>query len=137
MTALILLTTGDEVSTGCWCDSHHGQYVPDHLADGVDDIIDIEPLDDPRIIRQFADALADCGPTSARAAEVMWEWHSEATDKMIDRLNDVTPDGWAWGWWEGEIHLQPRCWWRAEGLGADADDDDASPDPECAHCTEE
>lgn len=115
-----VLVNGHAVEPGCWVDGHWGQYGPDHLADKIDGIIDLEPLDDPRVLRQIAEITEDMGYRDAASA---WqEIRSEATDKMTERLNEVTPDGWTWDWVDGEFFLMPLC-----------DDEETCTNEECAH----
>lgn len=111
---------GVECEPGCWVEGHWGQYGPDHLADKIDGLIELEPLDDPRILRQIAETTEGMGYHEAAAG--WWEIRTEATDRITERLNDVTPDGWVWDWVDGEFFLMPVC-----------DDDETCTDETCAH----
>lgn len=108
MTTTITIN-GEVVTTGCWVDGHWGQYAPDHFADKIDGLIDIDPLNDPRVLRRIADDTEAAGYPDAAA--MWWEAHTEATDKLMERLNELTPGCWTFQWWEGEIHLSRYCEW--------------------------
>jgi len=110
----------DVCNTGCWVEGHWGQYAGDHLADKIDHMFNIEPLDDPRVLRAIADSTDDMGYGDAAFA---WsEIRSEAIDKLTDRLNDATPEGFVWDWVDGEFFLMSIC-----------DDEEDCTDEECAH----
>lgn len=121
---------GAACESGCWVDGSWGQYAPDHFANKVDGLITIEPLNDPRILRQFAEHLEACGPSSARAAENLWEWHTESADKLMARLNELTPGCWSFQWQDGEIRLGRYCDW-------DDTDLDDLPCEDTSHCNTE
>lgn len=55
----IVRVNGTDCETGCWVEGHWGQYGPDHLADKIDGVIDLEPEDDPRVYRQLAEEAED------------------------------------------------------------------------------
>lgn len=112
---------GIECEPGCWVDGHWGQYAGDHLADKIDGLLELDPLDDPRVLRQVADTTDNMGYGDAAAG--WWEIRSEAVDQLTERLNDITPDGWVWQWSGGECFLDPIC---------DDDPDDCT-DEECGH----
>lgn len=117
---MIVTINGIDCESGCWVDGHWGQYGPDHLADKIDGLIDIEPLDDPRVLREIAVTTDAMGYHDAAIA--WWEIRSDATNKLTERLNDVTPDGWIWDWVDGEFFLMPIC-----------DDEETCTDETCAH----
>jgi hypothetical protein len=52
----------------------------------------------------------------------IWEARTEAIDRITDRLNELTPDGWTWDWVDGEFYLMPIC-----------DDEENCTDETCAH----
>lgn len=110
----------DQFEPGCYVDGHWGQYGPDHLADKFDHVIDLDPLDDPRMLRLIAETTESMG--YADAAVGWWEIRHEATDKIVERLNDATPEGWVWDWVDGEFFLMSIC-----------DDEEDCTDEECAH----
>lgn len=110
----------DECDTGCWVDGHWGQYGGDHLADKIDHMFNIEPLDDPRVLRLIAESTDEMGYTNAAAS--WWEIRSEAIDKLTDRLNEATPEGFVWDWVDGEFFLMESC-----------GDEENCDNEECAH----
>lgn len=113
MTLTYVTITGDagtdDCEVGCWVEGHWGQYGGDHLADKIDHMFNIEPLDDPRVLRQIADATDEMGYTEA--ASGWWEIRSDAIDTLEARLNDATPDGYSWGWHDGEFYLWSNESW--------------------------
>lgn len=112
--------TSDECEVGCWVEGHWGQYAGDHLADKIDHMFNIEPLDDPRVLRAIADASEEAGYDEAGI--FWWEVRTEAIDKLVERLNEATPEGFVWDWIDGEFYLMESC-----------DDEENCVNDECAH----
>lgn len=79
---------GEIVSAGCLIDSHHGQYMPDMLADQADAWgIALTVDQDPRIWRHVVEAAED----RDAAADIIgdaWDRFLWAADALVDRIND-------------------------------------------------
>lgn len=92
---------------GCWVDGHRGIY-------GVTDVIEIaETLgfelsdDDKQAVNDYNGA-ADWGMDDSTASE----WVFDLSDRAESWLNDyVAPDGYWFGWHDGEFFLSSAEWW--------------------------
>jgi hypothetical protein len=90
---------GHPAEPGCYVASQWGQYGPDQAIEVAESFGHTrDPIDDPRIIRHFADMtgwdhLAD-----------QYHWADDAT---IEWLNAVTDLNHTWIWQEGELFLIP------------------------------
>lgn len=109
MSGIIKATPAD---AGCYVDSHWGQYAVAHMVARatewgwhdaeLEDIADrhlasISPSDAPGITDDEHEALSD------------------ASDSVEQWLNDhVAPEGYSFGWHDGEFFLQSDAWWEVE-----------------------
>lgn len=119
-----LLNGGGWADTGCWIDGHWGQYGPDRLIsiavtqgwelEGDDAALaqiaftrldEIGPRGDEaeRLVQAFADEhdVLDCD---------VFTFLVELADEAETWLNDQCPEGFAFGWYDGEFFLQPNEW---------------------------
>ena len=76
------------VEPGCYIAGHWGQYGPDRLADIAEGFgwTPEKSTDDPRIIREFNDAMLDAN----RNDYLLGEWTVDAADAIEDWLRDHT-----------------------------------------------
>ena len=127
---------GQTLGTGCYVDGHWGQYSAsrvlgiadailgtNYTAEATAAMIEDHNSDDP-----YSSPL----PTDGCMTDELpgCEIASEAADEAESALNDATPDGYLWHWYDGEFFLSPDC--GRDGYGPDADDCD---DETCyCHC---
>lgn len=121
---MTITVNGHQMAAGCYVDSHHGQYVADVLADVAEGFgITIDPEWDPRLLRKFANDFDDAGYGDTGPVQLLWEWHAESLDKLIDLLNDYTSGG-VWHLFGGEVFLgSDEC----EACDRNASTDDTDP----------
>ena len=112
--AIVTLTNGKTVETGCYVDGHWGTYGIDHMMDQCADLVDFDTSDYPPVEDDNMDDPDACEP----------ETRSFLSDKLENALNAATPDGFLWHWWSGEFFLSPWCGRTDEFPGEDHD-------PEC------
>jgi hypothetical protein len=98
------------VDAGCWIDGHWGQY---GVARSIEIARDFGYSD--LLIVDIAEQKLMCmQPSYYRYAitDEQEELLSEAADEVVDWLNDnVAPQGFTFGWYEGEFFLQSQEWW--------------------------
>ena len=101
---------------GCWYAGHRGHYigeaiVEEALSRGWHD-------EDEATIRQMVDAYPDL--TDDQFA--IWD---EVVNDAEQWLNDaVAPEGYSFGWHDGEFFFQPDYWWCDGEEGGWCDDPD-------------
>jgi hypothetical protein len=109
MTDVIKATPAD---AGCWIDGHWGQY-------GVSRMVDIATdygYSDTEVIDLASRKMASMGPSTAPGlTDDDEESLSDAADSAESWLNDnVAPEGFSFGWFDGEFFLQSAAWWEDE-----------------------
>jgi hypothetical protein len=99
---------------GCWVDGHWGQYGIAHMVDKANDW----GYADAEVIDIATRHLASIGPSEA--PKITDDEHQvlfDASDEVETWLNDhVAPEGFSFGWWEGEFFLNSNAQW-AEAYG--------------------
>jgi hypothetical protein len=110
---------------GCWIDGHWGQY-------GIARMVEIAAAHgfaDTGIINLASRHLGTMGPAANPGLELSDDEHeslSWAADAVEQWLNDsVAPEGYSFGWYDGEFFLWSTHTWH-EGDGDD--------DPDCEEC---
>lgn len=102
---------GTDYTPGCYVDGHWGQYGSSRVLRIADDVLGgnmwQETYDalkaDHSLIGEWAtedDILGTMVDELAACEHVTW-----AAEEAEEKLNDATPDGWAWGWEDGEFFL--------------------------------
>lgn len=90
---------------GCWVEGWWGQYGVAHLAEKAE----AWGYADAEVIDLATRHLATMGPNTANSPELTDNEHealSDASDEVENWLNDhVAPEGYSFGWWEGEFFL--------------------------------
>ncbi len=122
-------TNGEMCETGCYVDGHWGQYGASRVLGIADDILGTNysaeaaaaMLADP----DSPDPSDGCMTDELPGCEIV----SEIADKAESALNDATPDGYLWHWYDGEFYLSPNC-----GQWADLDADDCTDEACVCHC---
>jgi hypothetical protein len=102
---VVHMTTGAELTPGCWVAGHHGQYAIDVAAD-LASLLGWSPeswAHDPNTLRSVIECID--GQCEASLIGRMWDMHIECYDHITDWLNEHTSDG-HWEWIEGELFLQ-------------------------------
>ena len=97
------------VDAGCWIDGTWDAYGDARLVDIAHNL----GYDDALIVDIAQRKLATMGPLSTpEVSDEDEELLSEAADKVAAWLNDnVAPQGYSFGWYEGEFFLQSEAWW--------------------------
>jgi len=99
---------------GCWVDGHWGQYAIAHMVEKAQDW----GYADAEVIDIATRHLATIGPSEA--PQITDDEHqalSDASDEVEAWLNEhVAPEGFSFGWWEGEFFLNSDAQW-AEAYG--------------------
>lgn len=107
-TTITMATASD---AGCWIDGHWGQYANARLCE-----IALENGWNPDhrgFSEMVARKLASIGPSDIEVSEDDEEVIDNATDAAEEWLNDhVAPEGYAFGWFDGEFFLS-----RNESIG--------------------
>lgn len=132
----VTLKTGPDnwAELGCWIDGHWGQYGSDRLIqiamaegwqastpqDGLLADIACTRLDDMGTRADLSDGLiarflANYGGTGTSEGDVLG-FIIELSDDCDRWLNDQLPEGYSFGWYDGEFFLQSDEWWE-EGDG--------------------
>ena len=119
---------GQTYGPGCYVDGHWGQYGASRVLRIADDILGTTYWDDAAAAMLADHDPADpyssplptdgCMPDELPGCEIV----SEIADDAETALNDATPAGYMWHWYEGEFFLSPWC------------DDDAICDDETCVC---
>jgi len=110
------ITKATAQDAGCWIDGHWGQYGVARMVElaaglgygelpGMAEVIDIA-----------ARHLASMGPsTSEPVTDDEHERLSDASDEVEDWLNaNVAPEGYSFGWHDGEFYLWSEATWGIE-----------------------
>jgi hypothetical protein len=114
---------------GCYVDGHWGQYAVAHMVNRaeefgygtarhfgatLDDPAARQELEDQQTLIHLADRhIASIGPSDAPGiTDDEHEVLSDAADEVEQWLNDnVAPEGYSFGWYEGEFYLWPDEQW--------------------------
>lgn len=114
----VTLTTGDVAETGCWIAGHwgwRGSLRLIEIAEGFD--FDQKLTDDDRRAMQAVDDGDDTFVTSDGTISDPFEWVSGQGGLADDAeawLNKIAPEGWSFGWHDGEFFLWSDEDWEQE-----------------------
>jgi hypothetical protein len=88
---------------GCYVDGHWGQYAIAHMVNRAEEF----GYSDAEVIDLANRHIASIGPSTAPGlSDDEYEALSQACDEVEEWLNDnVAPDGYSFGWHEGEFFL--------------------------------
>lgn len=99
-------------NAGCWIDGHWGQYGCARLVELADSYGYPGKAD----IADASDILASMGPSDHEADPEAWEHIHDAADSAEEWLNDnIAPEGYSFGWYDGEFFLWSQASWDDEG----------------------
>lgn len=103
------ITRATVADAGCWIDGHWGQY-------GVARMVELAQghgYSDSEVTDLAARKQAAMGPSDAPGLSDDEEEHlSDAADEVENWLNEnVAPEGYSFGWYDGEFFLQSTAWW--------------------------
>ena len=106
------ITKATPADSGCYCDGHWGQYAGAHVILRATEF----GYDDEQAIALAQKKLAEMFPTNGpELTDDEWEillGHGGALDDCESWLNDnVAPDGYSFGWFEGEFYLWSDATW--------------------------
>lgn len=105
---------------GCWIDGHWGQYgvarmvkiAADH---GYVDEAAQPPFATLDVVACASSVLRSIGPSEHEATDDEWNCLDEACDDVEAWMNEhVAPEGFSFGWHDGEFFLQSQEWWAEE-----------------------
>jgi hypothetical protein len=106
----IIKATPEDV--GCYVDSHWGQYAIAHMIERATEFgYHDEALED--IANRH---LASIGPSDSEPiTDDEHEAMMDGADEVEQWLNEnIAPEGYSFGWWEGEFFLWPDSQWEDE-----------------------
>lgn len=103
------LIKAEPKDAGCYVDSHWGQYATAHMIERATEF----GFTNPELEDIAARHLASIGPSDAPGiTDDEHEILSGASDEAENWLNEnAAPDGYSFGWWEGEFYLWPTETW--------------------------
>ena len=106
MTGIIKATPED---AGCYVDGHWGQYATAHMIERATEF----GFNDEEVEDIAARHLASIGPSDAPGiTDDEYEVLNDGADEAEEWLNaNVAPEGYSFGWWEGEFYLWPNEQW--------------------------
>jgi hypothetical protein len=110
MRETVTLTNGSVYETGCYVAGHHGWrgvIASIRIAESEGFAID---ADSEAAIVAYDDGEVEFTMSNGCISDTA-EWVITLNDESIDYLNSVTPDGWSWGWYDGEFFLWPITEW--------------------------
>ena len=121
---LELLTKPDANDMGCWIDGHWGQYGVARMVDIADGYGFGDPASplsthETIVISHLARwHMAAMMPSSSlELNEEQWEWLMDAADMVEQWLNEnVAPEGFSFGWHDGEFFLWSTESWEENGF---------------------
>lgn len=107
MSEIIKLTPDD---AGCYVDGHWGHYGTAHLVRRAEEY----GYSDTEVIALADKHLASMGPSLSEDLTTDEYWTlADAGDEVIEWLNEnVTPEGYEFGWYEGEVFLWSDEQWQ-------------------------
>lgn len=99
----------DASHAGCWVDGHWGRYALAHMIDKASDW----GYSDAEVIDIATRHLACVGPSdSPPITDDEWEIMHESADAVEQWMNEnIAPEGYAFGWYEGEFYLWSASDW--------------------------
>lgn len=101
----------DPSDAGCWIEGHWGQYGMARLIEIAGEYGYNHPSDNS----DAASVLASMGPSEHEATDIEWEQVLEAADDAEAWLNEnVAPEGYSFGWYDGEFYLWSDEEWEME-----------------------
>ena len=97
---------------GCYVDGHWGQYANARMVEVAEGF----GYADPDVIHLAKAKLASMMPSdSPRLTDSQEEALIDASDRVESWLNEnVAPEGYAFGWYDGEFFLESDEWWEDE-----------------------
>ena len=98
---------------GCYVDGHWGQYAVAHMVNRAEEF----GYDNAEVIDLADRHIAAIGPSDAPGLTFdEFEALSEASDEVETWLNEhVAPEGYSFGWYEGEFYLWADTEWEEFG----------------------
>jgi hypothetical protein len=114
--------TEPEKFRGCWLEGHRGWTASGHLVD-IAESYGMPLDDDDRAI--VAAYLASAESVTLSTGEVLDDDgirgavidQGELADRAEEWLNDnVAPEGWAFGWHDGEFYFWSASTWESDGI---------------------
>lgn len=101
----VKLTADD---SGCWVDGHWGQYAVAHLVQRAEEL----GYADAEVISLADRHMDDLGSRTTSLSDDEYWALNEASSEVENWLNDnVVPEGYSFGWHEGEFFLWPESQW--------------------------
>jgi hypothetical protein len=98
------------VETGCYVDGHWGQYGPIRQIEITDEMLSTDFMGElPKVPEEFkAENTHSSYPVidMDRLEEILW-----VSNRAEEALNAATPDGFSWGWHDGEYFLWSQESW--------------------------
>ena len=121
---MVTLKSGQTMEPGCFIDGHWGQYGIARMIEIAADMGWTDKAAEPGLgqqkdgIKLAMRKLASMSPsdsdsedlTDSEEEELIW-----AADDAEAWLNEQTPEGYSWGWQDGEFFLSSAEWWEEEG----------------------
>jgi hypothetical protein len=102
------LRNSPPTDAGCYVDGHWGQYGTAHLVRRAVEF----GYPDSEVISLADKHLASMGTCKGLTDDEYWTL-SDAGDVVIEWLNEnVTPEGYEFGWYEGEVFLWSDAQWQ-------------------------
>jgi hypothetical protein len=95
--------------TGCYVDGHWGNYAVAHMVNRSEEF----GYDQPEVIALADRHMASMGPSGTEGlTDDEHETLIDASDDVESWLNEhIAPEGYSFGWWEGEFFLWSDEWW--------------------------
>lgn len=104
--AIVKATPAD---AGCYVDGHWGQYATAHMIERATEFGFTDAEAEDLAARKLVEMFPTNGPT---LSDNEHEYLTDAADDAEAWLNEhVAPEGYSFGWYEGEFHLQSEAWW--------------------------
>jgi len=113
--ATITLLQADyiECDIGCWIDGHWGQYGPIRQIEITDEMLGTDFMGElPKVPEEFkAENTHSTYPeiNMDELEEILW-----VSDRAEEALNAATPNGFSWGWYDGEYFLWSQETWEED-----------------------
>lgn len=107
-----MVTKAQPTDAGCWIDGHWGQFGVARLVQ----IAEENGYTDAGLIDLASRHLAAMGPSTAPdLTDDEHEILSDGADEVEAWLNEhIAPEGYSFGWQDGEFFLQSAEWWQEE-----------------------
>lgn len=109
MMTIVKLTADD---TGCYVDGHWGQYGVAHMVNRAEEF----GYSDAEVIALADKHLASMGASNSEELTTDEYWTlNDASNDVEQWLNDnVAPEGYSFGWFEGEFFLWSDEQWQED-----------------------